>query len=181
MAYDRYWDGIDRAAGKVMVSLRMLHRVRSMVDTSRWWMMKWPVAAVGFLATAMGTTPDAGHKYIRRLRALMIKHMGELWSAQVTRRRAEDDGEVMADLHEQWNGVRRFTARMPTWASVSTTQVFRIRNLLLKWRRKAAATDARQPKITQWLTAGAGQRRGPSSTQGDRLRNKPWWRHARRE
>ena len=47
---------------------------------------------------------------------------------------------------------------MPTWAAVSKTHVFRIRNLLLKWRRKATATDARQPKITQWLsTAARGQ------------------------
>ena len=47
-----------------------------MVDTSRWWMMKRPVAAVGFVTTAMGATPDEGHKYIRRLRALTVKHMG---------------------------------------------------------------------------------------------------------
>ena len=166
VAYDKDWDGIDRATDKVTASLRMLHRVRSMVDTSRWWMMKWPVAAVGFLATAMGTTPDAGHKYIRRLRALTVKHMGELWTAQVTRRRAEDDSEVMTDLREQWNDVRRFTARMPTWASVSKTHVFRIRNLLLKWRRKAAAADARQPKITQWLTSDARERRGSTGTAG---------------
>ena len=166
MTYDRDWDGIDRATDKVTASLRMLHRVRSMVDTSRWWMMKWPVAAVGFLTTAMGTTPDAGHKYIRRLRALTIKHMGILWAAQVTRRRGEDDSEVMTDLREQWNDVRRFTTRMPTWASVSKTHVFRIRNLLLKWRRKAAATDARQPKITQWLSPAARERRDTPGAAG---------------
>ena len=62
-------------------SLRLLHRVRPMVDTSRWWTMKWPVAAVGFLTTAMGATPDGGHKYTRRLRALTVKHMGDLWAA----------------------------------------------------------------------------------------------------
>ena len=28
--------------------------------------MKWPVAAVGFLTTAMGATPDDGHKYERQ-------------------------------------------------------------------------------------------------------------------
>ena len=47
---------------------------------------------------------------------------------------------------------------MPTWAAVSKTHVFRIRNLLLKWRRKATATDARQPKITQWLSTVARER-----------------------
>ena len=146
--YDKDWDGIARAADKVTASLRMLHRVRSMVDTSRWWMMKWPVAAVGFVTTAMGATPDEGHKYIRRLRALTVKHIGELWTAQVTRRRGEDDSEVMADLRRQSDGVRRFTSSMPKWTAVAKTHGFRIRNLLLKWRRKATATDARQPKIT---------------------------------
>ena len=33
--YDKDWDGVECAAGKVEVSLRLLHRVRSMVDTSR--------------------------------------------------------------------------------------------------------------------------------------------------
>ena len=99
--YDKDWDGIGRATGKVTTSLRLLHRVISMVDTSRWWMMKWPVAAVGFLTTAMGATPDEGHKYTRRLRALTVKHMGDMWAAQVARRRGEDDSEVMADLRRQ--------------------------------------------------------------------------------
>ena len=125
--------------------------------------MKWPVAAVGFLTTAMGATPDDGHKYVSRLRAIMIKHMGDLWAAQVARRREADDSEVMEDLKLQWNGVRKFTPRMPTWAAVSKTHVFRIRNLLLKWRRKAAVMDARQPKITQWLSTTA---RDPGSARG---------------
>ena len=85
--YDKDWDGLERAPDRVTTSLRLLHRVRSMVDTSRWWMTKWPVAAVSFLATALGATPDEGHKYIRRLLAVTIKHMGDLWAAQVTRRR----------------------------------------------------------------------------------------------
>ena len=95
----------------------------------------------------LGATPDERHKYIRRLRAITVKHMGELWAAQVTRWREADDSEVMEDLQKQWHDVWRFTPRMPTWAAVSKTHVFRISNLLLKWRHKATATDARQPKI----------------------------------
>ena len=84
--------------------------------------------------------------------------MGDLWAAQVARRREADDSEIMEDLRQQWQDVWRFTPRMPTWAAVSKTHVFRIRNLLLKWRRKATATDARQPNTTQWLsTAARGQ------------------------
>ena len=49
-------------------------------------MMKWPVAAVGFLTTAMGASPDDGHEYARRLRLIMTKHMGDLCTAQITRR-----------------------------------------------------------------------------------------------
>ena len=120
--------------------------------------MKWPVAAVGFLATALGATPDEGHKYTRRLRVVTGKHMGDLWAAQVTRRREAGDSKLMKDLRQQWQDARRFTPCMPTWAAVSKTRVFRIRNRLLKWRRKATATDARQPNITQWLsTAARGQ------------------------
>ena len=66
---------MERVAGKVEASLRLLHRVRSTVDTSRWWMMKWPMAAVGFLTTAMDESPDDGHKYASRLRAITVKHM----------------------------------------------------------------------------------------------------------
>ena len=76
--------------------------------------MKWPVAAVGFLTTAMGASPDEEHKYVSRLRAITAKHMGDLWAAQVTRRREVDDSEVMEDLQRQWNGVRKPTPRMPT-------------------------------------------------------------------
>ena len=127
-------------------------------------MMKWPVAAVGFLTAALGATPDEGHTCIRRLRAVTVKHMGDLWAAQVTRRREVDDSEVMEDLRQQWHDTRRFTPRMPTWAAVSKTRVFQIRNLLLKWRRrKATATDVRQPKITKWLSTTA---RGQDSSRG---------------
>ena len=126
-------------------------------------MMKWPVAVVGFLTTAMGATPDEGHKYIRRLRAITVKHMGDLWAAQVTRRQEADDSEVVEDLQGQWHDVQKFIPRMPTWTAVSKTHVFRIRNLLLKWRRKAAATDAQQPKLTQWLSTTA---RDPHSARG---------------
>ena len=118
---------------------------------------------MGFLTTALGTTPDEGHKYIRRLRAITVKHMGGLWAAQVTRRREAEDSEVTEDLQRQWHDVQTFTLRMPTWAAGSKTHVFRIRNLLLKWRRKATATDARQPKITQWLSTMA---RGQDSARG---------------
>ena len=97
----------------------------------------------------MDATLNEGHIYASRLRAIMVKHMGDLWTAQVTRRREADDSEVMEDLKRQWNDVRKLTPRMPTWAAISKTHVFRIRNLLLKWRRKATATDACQPKITQ--------------------------------
>ena len=89
--------------------------------------------------------------------------MGDLWTAQVTRRQEADDTEVMEDLQRQWNDVRKYTPRMPTWAAISKTHVFRIRNLLLKWRRKATVTDARQPKITQWLSTTA---RDPGSARG---------------
>ena len=99
--------------------------------------MKWPVAAVGFLTTAMGVTPDDGHKYVRRPRTIMTKYMGDLWVAQVARRRKAVDSEVMEGRKQQWNDAQKFTPRMPTWAAVSKTHVLRIRNLLLKWRRKA--------------------------------------------
>ena len=86
----------------------------------------------------------------------MIKRMGDLArAARVTRRREADNNEVMEDLKKQWDDVRKFKPRMPTWAIVSKTHVFRIRNLLLKWRRKAATMDARQPKTTQWLITTA--------------------------
>ena len=34
--YDKDWDGLERAPGKVEASCRLLHRVCSMVNTSRW-------------------------------------------------------------------------------------------------------------------------------------------------
>ena len=53
-------------------------------------------------------------KQIIAVRAIMIKHMGDLWAAQVARRPEADDSEVMEDLKLQWNDVRKFTPRMPT-------------------------------------------------------------------
>ena len=44
----------------------------------------------------------------------MIKHMGDLWAAQVAKRPEADDSEVMEDLKLQWNDMRKFTPRMPT-------------------------------------------------------------------
>ena len=48
------------------------------------------------------------------VRAIMIKHMGDLWAAQVAKRPEADDSEVMEDLKLQWNDMRKFTPRMPT-------------------------------------------------------------------
>ena len=66
MPYDKDWGGRERAADRVTASLRLLHRVRSMVDTSKWWMTKWPVAAVGFLTTALGATPPERQRTTQR-------------------------------------------------------------------------------------------------------------------
>ena len=61
--------------------------------------------------------------------------------------------ERRSEVHAAHAGVGGF----------SKTQVFRIRNLLLKWRREAAVMDARQPKITQLLSTTA---RDPGSARG---------------
>ena len=165
--YDKDLDGMGRAVDKVEASLRLLHRVRPMVDTSRWWMIKRPLAAVGFLTTAMGALPDEGHKYVSRLRAITVKHMGDLWAAQVTRRREADDSEVMEEFQRQWDDVRKFRPRMPTRAAISKTHVFRIRSLLLKWRRRATATDARQPKSRNGCQPRPGTRTAPAERRTD--------------
>ena len=167
--YDKDWGGIGRATDKLTASLRLLRRVRSMVNGGHLQVVDDEMACGCCGLPDHGYGSDAGRR-AQVHQAAMRAHsqdMGDLWAAaQVARRREEGDSEVMADLRGQWEDVRRFTTRMPTWTAVAKTDVFRFRNLLLKWRRKATAADARQPKITQWLTAGARERRATPGTAG---------------
>ena len=158
--YDKDWDGVERAADKAEASLRLMQRVRSTVDTSRWWVMEWPVAAVDFLTTAMGASPDDRHKYVSRLRAITVKHMSDLWAAQVTRRREADDNEVMEVLKRQWNDVWKShrACRRGRPSPRHTCSEFATSSS----NGGASRLSRTPPKITQWLSTTA---RDPDSAR----------------
>ena len=48
------WDDIDSAQRPAMEAARLMHTARQMVDTSRWWLMRWPRNATPLLVRAGG-------------------------------------------------------------------------------------------------------------------------------
>ena len=49
---DTDWDDVDVAQSPAIEAARLLHTARQMVDTSRWWLMRWPRNATALLVRA---------------------------------------------------------------------------------------------------------------------------------
>ena len=50
--YDVDWDDIDGAQSPTVEAAGLIHTARQMVDTSRWWIMRWPRNATALLVRA---------------------------------------------------------------------------------------------------------------------------------
>ena len=50
--YNVDWNGIGSSDDPTLATLRLLHSARQMVDTSRWWTLRWPNSSISLLGTA---------------------------------------------------------------------------------------------------------------------------------
>ena len=88
--YNADWNGIDSSDDPTLATLRLLHSARQMVDTSRWWTLRWPNSAILLLGTACGLSTEGTFKLLRKLRKVMVHHVRELWAVAMDRRHAAD-------------------------------------------------------------------------------------------
>ena len=77
-AYNDDWNGIGSSNDPALAALRLLHSARQMVDTSRWWTLRWPNSAISLLGTACGLDTGGTFKLLRKLRKVMVHHVREL-------------------------------------------------------------------------------------------------------
>ena len=56
--YNADWNGIGSSDDPTLATLRLLHSARQMVDTSRWWTLRWPNSAISLLGTACGLNTE---------------------------------------------------------------------------------------------------------------------------
>ena len=84
--YDVDWDDIDSAQRPAMEAERLLYTARQMVDTPRWWLMRWPRNATALLVRVGGLKNDEASKLFRALRVTAMRFGLELASLPKARR-----------------------------------------------------------------------------------------------
>ena len=142
-AYNADWNGIDSSDDPALATLRLLHSARQMVDTSRWWTLRWPNSAISLLGTACGLSTEGTFKLLRVLRKVMIQHVRELWAVVMDRRHAADNEAKRAALKDEWLKLSRILANMrnrrgklmPGWVTVQLKPIYTIKSQLGQWRK----------------------------------------------
>ena len=71
--YDVDWDDIDSARRPAMNAAKLMHTARQMVDTARWWLMRWPRNATSLLVRAGGLNDNEACKLFRALQVTAVK------------------------------------------------------------------------------------------------------------
>ena len=110
--YNDNWNGTGSSDDPALATLRLLHSARKMVDTSRWWALRWPNSAISLLGTACGLNTEGMFKLLRKLRKVMVHHVRELWAVVMGRRHAADNVAKRAPLKEEWLKLSRVLANM---------------------------------------------------------------------
>ena len=85
-AYNVDWNEINSSDDPILATLRLLHSARQMVDTSRWWTLRWPNDAISLLSTACGLNTEGAYKLLRVMRKVVLQHVRELWAVVMDRR-----------------------------------------------------------------------------------------------
>ena len=101
-AYNADWNGIDSSDDPTLAPLRLLHSARHLVDTSRWWTLRWPNNAISLLGTACGLNTEGTYTLLRVMRELMLQHVRELWAVVMDRRHEADNEAKRAALKDEW-------------------------------------------------------------------------------
>ena len=110
--YNSDWNGIGSSDDPALATLRLLHSARQMVDTSRWWTLRWPNSEISLLGTASGLNTEGTFKLLRKLRKVMVHHVRELWAVVMDRHHAADNVAKRASLKEEWLKLSRVLANM---------------------------------------------------------------------
>ena len=113
-----------------------------MVDTSRWWLMRWPRNTPSLLVRAGNLNDDEACKLFRALRVSAVKVGLELASQPAARRDAMEASDARTALRKRWVGaVEKLGpeyrmargAEMPDWVAVAHLPSYKVRRLLHKW------------------------------------------------
>ena len=141
--YNVDWNGIDSSDDPTLATLRLLHSVRQMVGTSRWWTLRWPNSAISLLGTACGLSTEGTFKLLRKLRKVTVHHVRELWAVVMDRRHAADNAAKRASLKEEWLKLSHVLANMrnrrgqlmPGWITLQQKPIYTIKSQLGQWRK----------------------------------------------
>ena len=142
-SFDRDWDGIEASSNPTHTAARLLHKARQMIDTSRWWTMRWPSNSISLLSRACDIDIEKAYKLFRSLRLTMLSHVRELWLTVMERRHVKDNTEQRNLVKEDWLRVKRLLARMvnakgkamPDWRVVRKQPIYSIRASLGRWKK----------------------------------------------
>ena len=125
-----------------MEAARLLHTVRQMVGTSRWWPMRWPRNATALLVRAGGLKDDEARKIFRALRVTAVRFGLELASLPKARRDAKEATDARTALRKRWvatvekSGQGYRTTRgseMPDLVAVAHLPSCKVRRTLHRW------------------------------------------------
>ena len=173
--YDVDWDDINDAQTPTMEAARLLHTARQMVDTSRWWLMRWPRNATALLVRAGNLDDDEASKLFRALRVSAIRFGLELASLPKARRDAEDAANARTALIKRWvatvgklgPGYRtKRGAEMPDWVAVAHLPSYKVRRILQRWSvevPRAIMPNRQRTMHSFYTTTGARLSDGPAT------------------
>ena len=139
--YNTDWNGIGSSDDSALATLRLLHSARQMVDTSRWWTLRWPNSAISLLGTACDLNTEGAFKLLRKLRkVIMVQHVRELWTVVMDRRHAADNVAKRESLKEERLKLSRVLPNMrnrrgkltPGWITLQQKPICTIKSQLVQ-------------------------------------------------
>ena len=140
--YDVDWDDIDGAQSPTVEAAGLLHTARQMVDTSRWWLVRWPRNTTALLVRAGSPKDDEASKLFRALRGTAIRFGLELAALPKARHDAKEATDARTALRKRWvatvdklgPGYRtKRGAEMPVWVVVAHLPSYKVQRTLQRW------------------------------------------------
>ena len=176
--YDVDWDDINVAQSPTVEAARLLHTARQMVDTSRWWLMRWPRNATALLVRAGNLQDDEASKLFRALRVTAIRFGLELAALPKSRHDAEEAASARTALRKRWVAVvgklgpgyrAKRGAEMPDWVAVAHLPSYKVRRTLQRWLievPRAVMPNRQRTMHSFYTTTGARLSTGPTAQLG---------------
>ena len=146
-----------------------------MVDTSRWWLVRWPRNATALLVRAGGLKDDEASKLFRALRVTAVRFGLELASLPKARRDAKEATDARTALRKRWvatveklgPGYRtKRGSEMPDWVAVAHLPSYKIRRTLIGGPLRGAKGDHAESTTNDaqlYTAAGARVTADPAS------------------